>query len=264
MAIHCGEARLRDARNYVGQAIIRTARLRAVGHGGQVLVSASARDLALDRLGDDIEMTDLGVHRLKDLGRPEHVFQLMVPTAPTDFPPLLSLDHHPNNLPAQVSSWVGRLEAIATLADIVAEHRLVTLVGPGGAGKSRLALHVAADTLERFRDGVWLIELAPLVDPAGVVPAIRTVLSVPDSPAPDVVDALASTLADRNALLILDNCEHLVGMVAAVVDRLLARAPNLQVLATSRIALGVPGEVAWPVPPLTCPGRRTRRSPSNT
>ena len=216
-------------------------------------MSAAARDLAIDRLGDGVELVDLGVHRLKDLGRPEHVFQLVVAGAPGEFPPLLSLDVHPNNLPAQVSSWVGRVEAIATLGAVLNEHRLVTLTGAGGAGKSRLALHVAADTLERFTDGVWLVELAPVAEPADVVSAIRTVLTLPDTAAVDTVEALASALAESRALVILDNCEHLLGMVAVVVDRLLTRAPHLNVLATSRIPLGVPGEVVWPVPPLRCP-----------
>ena len=173
IAVHAGEARLRDGANYAGVAIIRAARLRAIGHGGQVLVSQAARDLALDQLGDAVDFADLGLHRLKDLARPEHVWQLEVPGSDGSFRPLVSVDAVSNNLPTVLSSFVGRVDDTSTVMRLLDDHRLVTLTGSGGAGKSRLALQVAAELIDRFPDGAWWVDLATVQQPEGVAVAVE-------------------------------------------------------------------------------------------
>ena len=253
MAVHAGEARFIDDGNYAGQAIIRTARLRAITHGGQVLVSAAARDLTVDHLGDGVAFRDLGEHRLRDLARPERVYQLEGTGLLDDFAPLRSLDAHPHNLPVQLSTFIGRVAEIATVAGLLASNRLVTIAGAGGAGKTRLAQHVAAEVLDRFDDGVWWVELAEVVDSAVIAATISTVVGVKGEIGDGALDALAERLGDRRALLVLDNCEHLVAPVAALVDHVLRRCPGIVVLATSREPLEVGGEIAWRIPPLGIP-----------
>lgn len=253
MAVHAGEARFADDGNYAGQAIIRTARLRAIAHGGQVVVSAAARDLTVDHLGEEVELLDLGEHRLRDLARPERVYQLTGPDLLVDFPALLSLDAHPNNLPVQLSTFIGRLAEIDDVARLVSGSRLVTITGPGGAGKTRLAQRVAAEALAGFADGAWWVELAEIRDPAIVAATIATAVGVKADVGEDAVDALADRLAGRRLLVVLDNCEHVIDSVARIVDRLLRRAADVSVLATSREALAVDGEVTWRIPPLSVP-----------
>jgi predicted ATPase/class 3 adenylate cyclase/DNA-binding CsgD family transcriptional regulator len=258
MAVHTGEAQLRDNANYFGQAIIRCARIRAVAHGGQTLVSNATRDLVLDVLDEQISLTDLGDHRLKDLGRPERLWQLEDPARPREFGPLRSLDAHPNNLPVQLTSFVGRVEETARVCSLVVESRLVTLTGSGGAGKTRLALQAAAELTEAFPDGVWLVELAALEDPDLVASAVASALSVDDRGGPDPVVGIAARLADRRALLAIDNCEHLADACTDLIDRLLRACRSLTVLATSRSPLEVPGEIAWRIPPMSIPDAATR------
>lgn len=256
MAVHAGEARFIDDGNYAGHAIIRTARLRAIAHGGQVLVSAAARDLTVDQLGDELDLIDLGDHRLKDLARPERVWQLVGPGLAADFPALSSLDSRPNNLPVSLSSFVGRLDDIATVSRLLHGTRLVTITGTGGAGKTRLAQQVAAEVLDRHRDGVWWVELAELTDAASIPAAIAHAVGAKSVAGDGAVADLAERLSDQQVLVVLDNCEHLVGDVAAVADQLLRRAPGLVLLATSREPLAVDGEVAWRIPPLAIPPER--------
>ena len=246
MAIHTGEAQTRDEANYVGQAIIRTARLRAIAHGEQILVSQGARDLAVDQFGDEIEMVGLGLHRLKDLARPEHVWQVVSPGLRRAFPALRSLDAVPNNLPVDLSTFVGRQEEIASVVDLVRASRVVTLTGAGGAGKTRLAQHVAAQLADEWLDGAWWVELAPL-DAGGVLAEVATVLRVNDP------GALADRLSARELLVVLDNCEHVLDVVAPLVQSIVAKCPSVRVLATSRGPLDVPAEVTWRVPPLGVP-----------
>ena len=246
MAIHTGEAQMRNEANYVGQAIIRTARLRAIAHGGQVLVSQAARDLAVDQLGAQVELRDLGSHRLKDLARPEHVWQLVSADLPESFPPLKSLDAVPNNLPLDLSTFIGREAEVAAVATLCAGNRLVTITGAGGAGKTRLAQQVAAQLCDRFEDGTWWVELAP-VDAEAVVAVIASAADVKEA------SQLAERLAGRTLLLVLDNCEHVLDVVSPLVHDILNRAPNVRVLATSRGPLDVPGEVSWRVPALGLP-----------
>jgi len=267
MALHSGEARLRRddqgvEANYVGEAIIRTARLRALAHGGQVLVSAATRDIAIDRLGDGVSLVDLGTHRLKDLARPEHVYQLVHPALPAQFPPVRSLDAHPNNLPLQLSTFIGRLDDVATVAELVGRHRLVTLTGSGGSGKTRLAQQAAAEVIDAFPDGAWWVELAPLSDEVQVVPTLLRALGgsagvLGDDPAADA----ARRIGDAQMLIVLDNCEHLVAAAANVAHALLSCCPRVTVMATSREALQVPGELTWRVPPMRLPAAAERTAP---
>ena len=246
MAVHAGEAQLRNEANYVGQTIIRTARLRAIAHGGQIVVSQAARDLTVDQLGDEIELIDLGTHRLKDLARPEHVWQVVVPGQPSGHPPLKSLDTVPNNLPVALSTFVGRLDEIDAVTALCRSNRLVTITGSGGAGKTRLAQQVAASLTDHYPDGTWWIDLAPH-DPAAVTRVVADIVSVKEP------DALAARLADRTILLVFDNCEHVIDTVAPLIHSILQVCPHAQILATSRGALDVPGEVTWRMPPLQLP-----------
>lgn len=245
MAVHTGEAQMRDEANYVGQAIIRTARLRAIAHGGQVLVSQAVRDLVVDQLGDRVELLDLGVHRLKDLARPEHVWQLAGSGMEREFPPLKSLDALPNNLPIELSTFIGRHAEIEELCGLLATNRVVTVTGAGGSGKTRLAQQVAAQLSDGYPDGTWWVELAPVGTDAvrGMIAAAVSVVEP---------DRLVERLAGR-MLLVLDNCEHVLAVVAALVQQIVAKCPEVSVLATSRGPLDVPGERTWRVPPLPAP-----------
>ncbi len=252
MALHTGEAQFRDD-DYYGSEVNRCARLRSIGHGGQTLLSESTAELARPTLREDAALRDLGMHRLKDLQRPERVFQVLHADLRTEYPPLNSLTSLPNNLPQQLTTFVGREKETAEVAGMLRGARLVTLVGSGGVGKTRLAIQVAAECVELQPDGVWLAELAPLSDPALVPQAIATELGVREEPGRDLSATLADYLRPKTALLLLDNCEHLIEASATFVDVALKAAPNLRVLATSREALNVPGEGTYRVPSLSLP-----------
>jgi predicted ATPase/class 3 adenylate cyclase len=253
IALHTAEAQLRDEGNYFGQAVNRCARLRAVAHGGQVVLSRTARDLALDRLPEGAELADLGVHRLRDLGRPEHVFGLVHPDLPAGFGPLRSLDTLLNNLPGELTSFVGRRVELAQIGALLERARLLTLTGAGGCGKTRLALQAAADALDRHPDGVWWVELARLADAALVPAAVIAALGLWEVPGRALLDTLIEHLRTRCALIVLDNCEHLLAACAQLADALLRECPSLTILATSRAPLGVPGEIPWRVPSMSLP-----------
>jgi predicted ATPase/class 3 adenylate cyclase/DNA-binding CsgD family transcriptional regulator len=250
MALHTGEIRLRDAGNYFGPTIIRCARMRAIGHGGQTLISDATRDLVVDSLPEAAELRDLGLHRLKDLGRAERIWQLVHPDLGHEFPPLRSLGAMPTNLPAQVSSFVGRDAEIAAVREAVRENRLVTLTGTGGCGKTRLALHAAADELDLHRDGVWCVELAPVAHGSEISEAIAGVFGLREEFGRPLIDTLAEQLHDLDALLVVDNCEQVLDAAAVMIEALLRACPRLRVLATSREPMSVAGEVAWRVPSL--------------
>ena len=252
MAIHSGSAQSRDG-DFFGPALNRAARLLAIGHGGQVLVSGTTAALVADDLPPASELIDLGEHRLRDLDRPEHVYQLVAPGLRREFPPLRSLSRPLTNLPLQATSFVGRERELAEVGRLLAAVRLVTLVGVGGTGKTRLMLQAAADDIERHRDGAWLVELAPVSDPGLVVQAVLTALAVQQQPAQPPIDALVDYLRAKDMLLLLDNCEHLIGAAAEVAHRLLDSCPALFVLASSREALGVDGEAVFAVPSLALP-----------
>lgn len=252
MALHTGEPIL-AGRDYVGIDVHRAARLCAAGHGGQILLSETTRDLVARSLPDGASLRDLGEHRLKDLRSPELVFQLVVPDLLGDFPPLRSLDRLPNNLPRQLTSFVGREREIAEVTRLLGSAALVTLTGAGGAGKTRLALQVAANLVDAHADGVWLAELAALSDGSLVVQAIVQAVGVKEEARRPLVETLVSVLRPRALLLVLDNCEHLVEPCAALVDRLLRACPKVQILATSREPLGIAGETVFRVPSLPLP-----------
>lgn len=255
IALHTGEADWRDG-DYYGPPVNRCGRLRGLAHGGQILLSSITRDLVADRLPPSLSLRDLGRHRLKDLAQPEHVFQLLHPDLPADFPRLRSLDARPHNLPIQLSSFVGRETEMAEAARLLRTTRLLTLTGAGGAGKTRLALQTAAEQMDDYPSGVFLVELAPLAEPPLLVHAVAQVLGVRETPGRPLTDALIKHLHSLTLLLILDNCEHLVGPCAHLTDTLLRACPDLRVLATSRERLQIGGECAWTVPLLSIPDAR--------
>jgi predicted ATPase/class 3 adenylate cyclase len=252
VAVHAGEVQERGA-DFYGPVVNRCARLRAIGHGGQVLLSAVLAELVQENLPQGAYLRDLGVHRLKDLAAPERVFQLSHPELRAEFPPLNSLEARPNNLPMQLTSFIGRDRELVQLRGLLVAHRLVTLVGIGGCGKTRLALQASADALDAYSDGVWLVELAPLSEPLLVERQLATVLGIREATATEgrtLTDRLVDHLASRRTLVLLDNCEHLVAACAGLAARLVSACPDLTVLASSREPLGVAGEVTFTVPPL--------------
>jgi len=252
IGVHTGEIQLRDEGNYAGPTINRTARLRDLGHGGQTLLSGATEQLVVDRLPDGAWATDLGTHPLRDLPRPERVVQLCHPDLVNDFPPLRtakSIAVH--NLPSQFTSFVGRDKQLTQVRELLADSRLVTLTGAGGVGKTRAAVEIAAQLAPEFADGVWYVDLAPITDPA-VVPirAART-FGLPDQPGRSTMETITRFVAERQMLVVLDNCEHLLDASAALVVALLETSSSLTLLTTSREPLGVAGEVSWRVPSLS-------------
>jgi predicted ATPase/class 3 adenylate cyclase/DNA-binding CsgD family transcriptional regulator len=252
VGVHTGEVRLRDEGNYVGPAINRTARLRDLAHGGQTVLSAATSDLVIDELPADAWLTDLGSHPLRDLPRPERVVQLCHPDLCNNFPPLRTPSTVvAHNLPVHLTNFVGRQAEIASLRETLTDSRLVTLTGAGGVGKTRLAVHVATQIAKEFSDGVFYVDLAPITHPDVVpVTAART-LGLPDQPGRSTMDTLLRFIRDRQMLIVLDNCEHLLDASATLVAALLGAARGLTVLATSREPLGVTGEATWQVPSLS-------------
>ena len=253
MALHTGEVQLRDEGNYVGRTINRCGRLRSLAAGGQVLVSRSTAELVADALPEHASMIDLGTHRLRDLARPEQIFQLAHPGLASAFPALRSLDEVPNNLPVQLTNLVGRRPELAELAHLLDECRLLTLVGSGGCGKTRLALQAAADATEGFVDGAWFVDLAPLGDPGMLPRAVADAFGVKEEGARDVTATVLEHLQSRRALVLLDNCEHVIDAAATFADALLRACPSVTLLATSREPLDVDGELCWRVPSMSLP-----------
>ena len=252
MTLHAGAAEERGG-DYFGPPLNRVARLLSVGHGGQTLLSLSAQELVRDQLPVDVELRDLGEHRLKDLARPERVFELLTPDLPADFPPLRTLESRPNNLPMQPTPLVGREREVEDIRGrlLAAEVRLLTLTGPGGTGKTRLALQAAADLLDEFEDGVFFVALATLTDPTLVASTVAQALDVRESGDQTLIEGVKDYLKDKRLLLVLDNFEQV--LEAAPLAGELLSAPRLKVLATSRIPLGVYGEHEYAVPPLSVP-----------
>ena len=253
IGVHTGEVQLRNDGNYIGRTINRCARLRELGHGGQTLLSRATHDLVVDRLPAGAALTDMGVVRLRDLARPEQVFQLSHPELRDEFPPLRSLDAVPNNLPLAQTSFIGREREIADVRRLLAETRLLSLTGPGGCGKTRLALQAAAEVLDEYRDGVWFVDLAPLIDPELVAKAVISAVGAVEVPARTATEVLMRELAGKRTLVILDNCEHLLAASATLTDVLLNSCPSLAVIATSREPLGVAAETSYRVPSLSVP-----------
>jgi predicted ATPase/class 3 adenylate cyclase/tetratricopeptide (TPR) repeat protein len=249
MGLHSGEAEP-IGRDYHGPALNRCARIMGVAHGGQIVLSSGTRE-RLGWIPADVSFIDLGPHRLRDLSTPVHLFQALHPALPREFPPLRSLDRLANNLPAELSSFVGREAELLQVAEALGGTRLLTLSGPGGVGKTRLALQVAADQADGYGDGVWLASLGGIADPASVAPAVASALRIGDQPGRAWLDSILWYLRSREVLLILDNCEHLLDEVAVLVVAVLRDCPRVRVMTTSREALNVPGETVWHVPPLS-------------
>ncbi len=252
VGVHTGEIQLRDEGNYAGPTINRTARLRDLGHGGQTLLSGVTETLVLDRLPDDAWLTDLGTHPLRDLPRPERVAQLCHPDLINEFPPLrVAKPVASQRLPVQLTTFVGREAELTQVRALLAENRLLTLNGAGGVGKTRLAIQIAGQIADEFADGVWCVDLAPITDPDVVPIAVARAFGLPDEPGRTTVDTLVRFAADRQMLVVLDNCEHLLDAIAALTVGLLEACPRLTLLATSREPIGVAGEVSWRVPSLS-------------
>jgi predicted ATPase/class 3 adenylate cyclase len=249
MGLHTGEAELRDS-DYYGSSVNRAARLMSIAAGGQTLLSSATAEVVRDQLPQGTVLNDLGEHRLKDLTRPEHVFQLSGPGLPADFPPLRSLNTLPNNLPLQLTSFIGRENEMIEVKRLLEATRLLTVTGPGGTGKTRLALQVAADVSDAFPSGVWLVELAPLSDPAQIIPAMAQVFGLHELPFNPLASQVMDYLRDKKILILLDNCEHLIEACARLADDLLHQCAGLKILASSREALGIAGEVAYRTPSL--------------
>ncbi|MCJ7438733.1 MAG: adenylate/guanylate cyclase domain-containing protein [Acidimicrobiia bacterium] len=249
MGIHTGEAESRDG-DYFGTAPNRAARLMAIAHGGQVLVSNVTMELVGDVSSSDVQLVDLGEHRLRDLSRPEHVYQLVIGGLDQRFLPLRSIDVLATNLPVQLTSFVGRAAELESVVELSTGHRVVTLTGVGGVGKTRLALQVAAESLERFRDGAWVVELSS-VEAARVVAVIAAAFDVEVRSGWTMEASLIDVLCSRSLLLVLDNCEHLISEVRRVVEVILREAPGVSLLVTSREGLRVPGEQLYSVPSLS-------------
>ena len=248
MGLHAGEATERDG-DWFGSDVNRAARVMAVAHGGQVLCTGVVGEQVRER----VALVDLGEHRLRDLQSEVHLFQVEVPGAAGSFPPLRSLDAYRSNLPYELSSFVGREEELRAIADRMRSTRVVSIVGVGGVGKTRLALQVGSELLPHYPDGVWLCELAQVLDPDDLPDAVAAAVGYVPPQGVSVVEGLPRFLERKDLLLVLDNCEHLVGAVAAFVAATTAHAARVSVLATSREALGVRGEHISPLASLAVP-----------
>jgi len=250
--LHAGVVERRD-NDFFGSPVNRAARIMSAAHGGQVLLSQAVVDEVRNMLPATVSLRDLGRVRLKDLSTPERVYQVVHPRLRQEFPALRSLEATPNNLPLQLTSFVGRDKELAELQRLLASTRLLTLTGSGGCGKTRLSLHLAADSLERFPDGAWLVELAPLADAELVPQTVASVLGLKGEPGKPIGQSLIAHLKDKRLLLMLDNCEHLLDGCAKLVGTLVGLCPAITVLASSREALGIAGEQAYRVPSLALP-----------
>jgi predicted ATPase/class 3 adenylate cyclase len=249
MGLHTGEAEYR-AGDYYGGALNRAARLTNAAHGGQIVVSHATEQLLRDGLREDVDLIDLGEHRLRDLSRAERVFQVSFPGLTPEFAPLRSLDASAGNLPVEVTSFVGREQDLDRVTSALEHARVVTLTGAGGVGKTRLAVQAAAAALRRFSDGAWFVDLAPIDDESFVASEVAITMGLPERRQGSREEALVGALGRRHALVVLDNCEHLVDAVARVVDLVVRRCPGVTVLATSQEVLGIDGEATCAVRPL--------------
>jgi predicted ATPase/class 3 adenylate cyclase len=254
MALHSGVCEERDD-DYFGPVVNRAARLEAIAHGGQVVVSGATAELVMESLPDGVGLRDLGHHRLKDLGRPEQVYQVEADFLAANFPPLASLDSPelPNNLPSLLSAFIGRDRELDEVRSLARSSRLLTLTGAGGSGKTRLALQAAAELIDGSADGVWLVELAPVTSADKVALAVSAVLGVAGQAGESAQDALTDVLACQDVLILLDNCEHVIDAAAKFCDAAIRHCPRLRIIATSREPLGIDGERVYRVPSLSLP-----------
>jgi predicted ATPase/class 3 adenylate cyclase len=252
MGMHTGEARSGEG-GYVGIDVHRAARICAAGHGGQLLLSQTTHDLVAGELPPEVTLRDLGEHRLRDLGGQQRLFQAVVADLPSEFPPLRTVDSHPNNLPRQLTSFVGRERQLAEAKRLLDSSPLLTLTGPGGVGKTRIALQLAEVLLGELQDGAWLVDLGVLSDPDYLATAVASALGLAEQPGRPLLATILDHLHGRELLLVLDNCEHVVAASAELADSLLRSSASLRIVATSREALGIAGEALFPVPSLALP-----------
>ncbi len=264
MALHTGEAQMRD-NDYFGPSVNRVARLLAVGHGGQALLSTITYALVRDALPPACTLVSLGEHRLRDLTHPEIIFQLQHPSLAADFPPLKSLGAKatPNNLPQQPTSFIGMEKAQRDVRGLLEKTRMLTLLGMGGCGKTRLSQQVAADVMDGYPDGVWLVELGPISDATLVAQSVAQALGVKEEAGMPLAQTVAAVLKPKRMLLLLDNCEHLLSACAQFASALMRACPQVSLLATSREPLGIGGEQVFRVPVLSMPGRKQVVSPED-
>jgi predicted ATPase/class 3 adenylate cyclase len=254
MGLHTGAAEISSVepnKYSKGYATIASAqRVMSAGHGGQVLLSQTTHDLLQNELPAGVTLRDLGEHRLKDLRSPVHIYQMVASDLPQEFPPIKTLDTFPNNLPVQLTSFIGREKELGEIKNLLNSARLVTLTGSGGTGKTRLALEVSAQELSRYPQGVWLIELAPLTEASQIIPAMAQVFGLQELPMTPLASQVVDYLRDKKVLLILDNCEHLTEVCARLADELLHQCARLKIIASSREALGIAGEMGYRTPSL--------------
>jgi predicted ATPase/class 3 adenylate cyclase len=254
MGIHTGKADVQENGQYHGYLTLsHVQRLMSAAHGGQVLVSLTTQELVRDQLPEGVTLRDMGERRLKDMLHAEHTYQLVTADLPDDFPPIKTLDVVHHNLPAQMTSFIGRATEMAEIKQALAVHRLVTLTGSGGAGKSRLSLQAGMECLHQFSDGVWLAELAPVTDPTLVPQTVLSIFNLREDSQRSALEILIDHLRPKTLLLLLDNCEHLIEACAQISEALLHACPGLRILASSREPLGIDGEAAYRVPSLRAP-----------
>jgi predicted ATPase/class 3 adenylate cyclase len=255
MGIHSGECSERDG-DYFGPAVNRVARLMSIAYGEQILVSSSTAALVRELLDDSVALRDLGASRLKDLSQPEPTFQVLAPGLRATFPALASLDARPNNLPSQISTFVGRERELSVLRDVIANSRLLTIAGPGGIGKTRLALQLAAEVLERYPDGAWFVDLTAVHDPQFIGQTIAMAVNVQELPSEPIEKTLVAHFAQKNALLLIDNAEQVLAGVAALARTILLQCPGVSIATTSRAPLHLAGEHIYRLGPLAEDGTR--------
>src|SRR5258705_9974970 len=254
MGIHTGKADIQESGEYHGYLTMsQVQRLMSAAHGGQVLVSLATQELVRDEMPEGVTLRDMGERRLKDMIRPEHIYQLVIANLPTDFPPINTLDLYHHNIPAQMTSFIGRETEMAEIKQALSEHRLVTLTGSGGSGKTRLSLEVGTECLNQFSNGVWLAELAPVTDPTLVPQTLLSIFNLREDSHRSALEVLIDYLRAKTLLLVLDNCEHLIEACAQITESLLRACPKLKILASSREALGIAGEAPFRVPSLATP-----------
>jgi predicted ATPase len=254
MGIHTGKAEIQESRQYQGYLTLsHVQRLTSAAHGGQVLVSFSTQQLVHDDLPGGVTLRDMGERRLKDIVQAEPVFQLVLEDLPSDFPPIKTLEGYQHNIPAQMTSFIGRETEIGEIKQALNAYRLVTLIGSGGAGKSRLSLQVGMESLQQFSEGVWLVELAPVTDPALVAQTLLSSFNLREDSHRSTVEVLIDYLRSKTLLIVLDNCEHLIQACAQITGTLLHACPKLRILASSREPLGIEGEMTYRVPSLNTP-----------
>jgi predicted ATPase/class 3 adenylate cyclase len=258
MGIHTGPAQTADIEEVAGATsgyltMTRAQRVMSTAYGGQILLSSASAELLRGELPESVELRDMGEHRLKGLLAPERLWQVNAPDLVSEFPALQTLNTIPHNLPVQINRFIGRERELTHTKKLLTSSHLLTLTGPGGTGKTRLSLQLAAEVLPEYAQGIWLVELAPLTDPALVLPTIASTLGLREMPGVSLEDLVTRYLCDKHLVLILDNCEHLVETCAVLADRLLHSCPHLKILASSREALGITGETIYQVPPLALP-----------